>query len=168
MCPRASTTNSSSTDYSPKRAAVVDYYSRLAPDRLTWRVISNVGSKQVNKAVLRNRLKRRWASAFTEALKEDGYYHNGRKRSGPKDGTKYTIGLRGTLEILVFSDRGISCPHSELVHASRAVLKAVMRKAQQEQVGSGSSKETSMQDEGQSKAESDVSSSLWSSWQNLL
>ncbi|ETI22907.1 ribonuclease P protein component [Cladophialophora carrionii CBS 160.54] len=155
--------------YSPKRAAVVDYYSRLPPDRLSWRVITNISSKQVNKAVLRNRLKRRWAGAFAEALKNHGYYHNGRKRTGPKDGKKYIPGLRGTLEILIFADRGITCPHHELVGASNALVKSLVRKVQQlePKVKSGQDKEH--WDGGEStQAPREVSSSLWSLWRKLL
>ncbi|KAJ9612627.1 hypothetical protein H2200_004224 [Cladophialophora chaetospira] len=156
--------------YSPKRAAVVDYYSRLAPDRLSWRVISNINSKDINKAVLRNRLKRRWASAFAEALKDHGYYHNGRRRTAPKDGKHYLTGLKGTLEILIFSDRGINGAHRELVGASRALVKALIRKVQQlEKADSSADKQTEVAANTRSaEAEADVSSSLWSMWNKLL
>ncbi|EXJ63229.1 hypothetical protein A1O7_03676 [Cladophialophora yegresii CBS 114405] len=155
--------------YSPKRAAVVDYYSRLPPDRLSWRVITNISSKQINKAVLRNRLKRRWASAFAEALKNHGYYHNGRKRRGPKEGKKYIPGLTGTLEILIFSDRGITCPHSELVGASHALVKSLVRKVQQLAPKAESIQDNDAQDVGGSnKRAGGVSSSLWSLWRKLL
>jgi hypothetical protein len=155
--------------YSPKRAAVVDYYSRLPPDRLSWRVISNLSSKQVNKAVLRNRLKRRWASAFAEALQDHGYYHNGRQRSGKKDGKDYIPGLRGTLEILVYSDRGLTCAHSELVGASHALVKSLVRKAQQLGPKAAPAQEKETQDDGGStQPAGDVSSSLWSLWRKLV
>ena len=155
--------------YSPKRAAMIDYYSRLPRERLLWRVISNVGSKQVNKAVLRNRLKRRWASAFAEALKNHGYHHNGRMRFGPKDGKNSVTGLKGTLEILVFSDRGISCPHRELVGASNALVKVVVRKAQQAAAKIDESTDEPTQKEASSAgAEGDVFSSLWYAWRKLL
>ncbi|KIW71735.1 ribonuclease P protein component [Phialophora macrospora] len=155
--------------YSPKRAAVVDYYSRLPPDRLSWRVISNISSKQVNKAVLRNRLKRRWASAFAEALKNHGYYHNGRQRSGPKDGKEYIPGLRGTLEILIFSDRGITCSHRELVGASHSLVKSLVRKVKQLEPKAESAQDKDTRDDGGStQAAGEVSSSLWSLWRKPL
>ena len=149
--------------YSPKRAATIDWYSKLPPDRLLWRVVTNISYKQVNKAVLRNRLQRRWASAFAEALKRAGYYHSGRNRIGPKDGKNYVPGLKGTLEILIFSDRGISCPHRELIGASSALVKSLVRRVQTEV-------ETQREEKPQrsTEAEADVSSSLWSKWRKLL
>ncbi|KIW26613.1 uncharacterized protein PV07_06432 [Cladophialophora immunda] len=156
--------------YSPKRAAVTDYYSRLAPDVLRWRVISNASIKKVPKAVLRNRLKRRWASAFTEALKKAGYYHNGRKRSGPKDGKNYIPGLKGTLEILVFSERGISCPHGELVGACGALLKSLQRKKQHLDTTSvdSAAEKKSQEDTADTEDGEDVPSSMWSLWGRKL
>jgi hypothetical protein len=151
--------------YNPRRAAVLDKYSRPRPDILSWRVITNISAKQVTKAVLRNRLKRRWASAFTQALKDHDYYHNGRKCSAPKDGKDYIPGLKGTLEILIFSDRGVTCPHNELVGASRALVKAVKRLQSQAE---SSPKPVPRQKEQESTAEGDGSSSLWSKWRNLL
>jgi hypothetical protein len=164
--------------YSPKRAAVSDRYSRLPPDRLCWRVISNISFKEIGKAVLRNRIKRRWASAFAEALKDHGYYHNGRKRSGPADGKHYVTGLTGTLEILIFSNRGLTCGHHELVVASRNVVKALNRKmqldanskqAKEPKTNSKPSKESKMQDDADgSRADREVSSSVWSLWRKPL
>ncbi|KIX94321.1 uncharacterized protein Z520_10031 [Fonsecaea multimorphosa CBS 102226] len=156
--------------YSPKRAAVTDYYSRLAPDVLRWRVISNASAKKVPKAVLRNRLKRRWASAFAEALKRAGYYHNGRKRSGPKDGKNYIPGLKGTLEILVYSERGITCPHGELVGACGALLKSLQRKKQHMENARYDSapEKKSGEDSAETDSTEDVPASLWSLWGGKL
>ncbi|OAL27074.1 hypothetical protein AYO20_09882 [Fonsecaea nubica] len=151
--------------YSPKRAAVTDYYSKLKPDVLRWRVISNASVKKVPKAVLRNRLKRRWASAFAEALKNAGYYHNGRKRSGPKDGEKYVVGLKGTLEILVFSERGITCPHGELVGACGALLKSLQRKKQHlDKMSVDPAAEKPREDAADTEGSENVPSSMWSLW----
>ncbi len=157
--------------HSPKRAAVADYYSRLPRNRLSWRVISNISSKQVNKAVLRNRLKRRWASAFAQALKDHGYHHNGNRRIIPNDGKKYVAGLKGTLEILIYSDRGIDCAHRELIGASHALVKSLARKAKQLEASTDATTDGKAQEKGPPKnteAEADVSSSLWSRWRKLL
>ncbi|KIW75364.1 hypothetical protein Z517_10105 [Fonsecaea pedrosoi CBS 271.37] len=151
--------------YSPKRAAVTDYYSKLKPDVLRWRVISNASVKKVPKAVLRNRLKRRWASAFAEALKNAGYYHNGRKRSGPKDGKKYVVGLKGTLEILVFTERGITCPHGELVGACGALLKSLQRKKQHlDNMSVDPAAGKPREDAADTEGSENVPSSMWSLW----
>ncbi|KIW98360.1 uncharacterized protein Z519_00020 [Cladophialophora bantiana CBS 173.52] len=156
--------------YSPKRAAITDYYSRLAPDVLRWRVISNASIKKVPKAVLRNRLKRRWASAFAEALKRAGYYHNGRQRSGPKDGKNYISGLKGTLEILVFSERGITCPHGELVGACGALLKSLQRRQQHlDNAGVDSTPgRKALEDKVDTEVDQNVPSSMWSLWGRTL
>ncbi|OAP56593.1 hypothetical protein AYL99_08705 [Fonsecaea erecta] len=156
--------------YSPKRAAVTDYYSRLPPDVLRWCVISNASIKRLPKAVLRNRLKRRWASAFAEALKRAGYHHNGRRRSGPKDGKNYIPGLKGTLEILVFSERGINCPHGELVGACGALLKSLQRKKQHLDNTStnAAAEKTSHEDSTDHEGGEAVPSSMWSLWGRTL
>lgn len=157
--------------YSPKRAAVIDHYSRLAPGRLSWRVISNISAKKIGHAVLRNRLKRRWASAFAEALKDHGYYHNGRRRTGPKEGKNCITGLKGTLEILIFSDRGVSGDHRELVGASRALVKSLTRKVQRLEVEGDANADKGAAEEEETRREfgpdAEGSSSLWSLWRKL-
>lgn len=150
--------------YSPRRPAIIDHYSRMQPDRLSWRVVTNLSAKHISKAVLRNRLKRRWASAFAEALKGAGYHHNGRRISGPKDGKNYVVGLRGTLEILIFSNRGLTCPHRELVGSSRCLIRALLDKMPRLQQLDDTDNEKGQEDINPGTQPQDDGMSLWASW----
>jgi hypothetical protein len=155
--------------FSPQRAALLDWYSRRPHDRLSWCVITDVNVKTIPKAVLRNRLRRRWASAFTEALTKNGYYHNGRKRSGPNKRNKYVVGLKGTLEIFAMGERGLFAPRTDLVRVCDDLVKELIRNIKNGKVESrirhGKADEhVRSQDDTES---SSSSSSLWSLWQKL-
>jgi hypothetical protein len=77
--------------------------------------------------------------------------------------------LKGTLEILIYSERGITCPHRELVGASNALVKVLNRQAQKGRTDADAppAKTMTQNEEHGSKVEGDVSSSLWSSWRKL-
>ncbi|KIX10654.1 uncharacterized protein Z518_01738 [Rhinocladiella mackenziei CBS 650.93] len=104
--------------------------SRIRPDTLKWACISAVSSKKVTKSVMRNRLKRRWANAFADALRSNGFHANGRSQEGPKDGKNYKPGLKGTLEILIFADSGLHLPYNDLVGGSNTIVKALRQHMQ--------------------------------------
>ncbi len=114
--------------FNPKQDAVKDLYSRVPPNTLLWRVITNTSQKKVPKAVMRNRLKRRWANAFADSLRQNGYHYNGRSMEGPKKGPNYISGLKGSVELHVFTAAGLELPYVELVKSSNSIIKALRQK----------------------------------------
>lgn len=150
--------------FSPKRDAAIDKYSRMLPNSLRWRVISAVGSKAIPKAVVRSHLKHIWGKAFAECLWRNGYHANGRKLLGPEDGDGYVVGLKGTLEILVFSNSALFRHREELVKVCDVILKALERQIRR------STNETDPRFMGKGDVESDsstdvdVASSAMSLW----
>ncbi|EXJ80145.1 hypothetical protein A1O1_08287 [Capronia coronata CBS 617.96] len=111
--------------FNPRRFKLLYKYSKVPPDTLQWSVVSSVSQKTIPKAVMRNRLKCRWANAFADALRKNGYHANGRRLAGPKDGHDYKVGLRGTLEIHAYSKNGLTIDYDELVSASGGLVRAL-------------------------------------------
>lgn len=150
----------------PKRDAVLDKYVRITPDTLRWSIITSISSKAVPQAVRRNRLKRRWAGAFAEALRKHGYHHNGRMLSGPKDGKNYVPGLKGCLEILVYLEWGLNRPHAELVGSCGGLVKSLEKVAR----NIGVRNDAMLQERGRREAAPEsagpggVASSAWTLW----
>jgi ribonuclease P protein component len=156
--------------YSPKRLLVQDYYNRLPKDRLSWRIITNISHKSVPKAVLRNRLRRRWASAFTEALKKAGYAHDGHKIVEGQKVKTGEGGLRGSLEVLVYSDRGLDCPHWQLTGACKQLVKAIESKMVRMEAKDAAISPEKEDNEALKETTSilgDVTSSLWAFWKKI-
>jgi len=112
----------------PKHDLVRDRYIHRSKDALHWAVIANVSVKAVPKAVLRVRLRRRWTSAFTEALKLEGYRTNGKRLRDAADG-EHRPDLVGTLEIYVYGPQGLHKPFKDLIRTSGTIVRAL--KAQQ-------------------------------------
>ena len=113
--------------FCPDQDAVLDKYSKIPSDTLQWNFITEVAGKALPKAVLRNRVKRRWASAFADALRKNGYHANGRSIRGPKDGTGCKPGLTGRLEAYVFSAAGLTLPYPQMVGYSGVMVRAIQR-----------------------------------------
>lgn len=114
--------------FHPKREAVKDKYSKTAPDTLQWCVVSDTSHKTVPMAAMRNRLKRRWANAFADGLRQNGYHANGRSLDGPKAGKDYKMGLKGTLEMHIYNPSGLSLPYGDLVKSTGALVKALRQR----------------------------------------
>jgi len=73
-------------------------------------------------------LKRRWANAFADSLRQNGYHYNGRSMEGPKNGPDYISGLKGSVELHVFTADGLEIPYVELVKSSSTIIKALQPK----------------------------------------
>ncbi|EHY57316.1 hypothetical protein HRR83_002803 [Exophiala dermatitidis] len=116
--------------FNPRRLKLLHQYSKILPDTLQWSVVSAVSTKTIPKAVMRNRLKRRWANAFADALRNTGYHANGRRLDGPKHGQDYKVGLKGTFEIHAYSKAGLTLGYHELVSSSEVLVKALEQQIQ--------------------------------------
>ncbi|KAJ9633000.1 hypothetical protein H2204_007390 [Knufia peltigerae] len=111
----------------PNVFAVRDKYSDIRPDVLTWRVVSATSHKLVPKAVMRNRLKRRWANAFADSMRNNGLHTTGKPLSGSKDAKTAPAKLQGTLEMLIFSASGIDASYDKLVSTTDVLVKTLLR-----------------------------------------
>ncbi|KIV90865.1 hypothetical protein PV10_05471 [Exophiala mesophila] len=106
---------------------IEDEMKRRNPDILHWKVISSI-VKQVPYAVLRNRAKMRFASAFGTALKSQGYHDNGQPRKDAMDASQEPLlPLKGTLEIYLFIKDPLTDPFPDLVAESAGIIQAVKR-----------------------------------------
>ncbi|KAI1617423.1 hypothetical protein EDD37DRAFT_619930 [Exophiala viscosa] len=111
--------------FNPKIHALRDKYSKVSSDTLEWCVVAATSQKKVPKAVMRNRLRRRWANAFADSLRSNGFHFNGRSQAGPKDGTDARPGLTGTLELCVYSPNGLTVPYHELLRSTNMIVKTL-------------------------------------------
>ncbi|EXJ86345.1 hypothetical protein A1O3_03296 [Capronia epimyces CBS 606.96] len=116
--------------FNPRRFKLLAKYSKVAPDTLKWTVISSVSTKTIPMAVMRNRMKRRWANAFADALRSNGYHVNGRSLDGPKDGKGYRVGLYGTVEIHAYAKSGLTLEYADLVSSSTILVRALQQQVQ--------------------------------------
>ncbi|KAK7902924.1 hypothetical protein LTR67_002570 [Exophiala xenobiotica] len=107
--------------------AIRDKVERNSPDALSWWVVGGTSLKLVPKAVVRNRLKRRWTNAFADSMRQNGFHSNGKLLSGSKRGPNSTPGLKGTLEILIWTRSGLDAPYDKLVQATNALIKMLQR-----------------------------------------
>ncbi|KIV85084.1 hypothetical protein PV11_00819 [Exophiala sideris] len=123
--------------FNPKIHALRDKYSKLPSDTLEWCVVAATSQKKVPKAVMRNRLRRRWANAFADSLRSHGFHFNGRSLAGPKDGRDARPGLTGTLELCVYSAHGLTVPYHELLRSTNTVLNTLKQEARRPSQRSG-------------------------------
>lgn len=115
--------------YCPNRLALEHKYDKIPRDSLLWTFSPNPTAQQVPKAVVRNRLKRRWANAFADELRERGYYTNGRLMSGPKASKGYRPGIWGTVEYQIFGRSGITLAYPELRKLANVLVKDLIQTA---------------------------------------
>jgi hypothetical protein len=106
---------------------LMDIYENTPQDVLRWQVIANTAIREVPKAVMRERLRRRVREAFREALKGMGYDRNGRVLQPAPPAGKTAKDLRGTLEIHCRSRAGLDCEFGEIVQFARSALDAVVK-----------------------------------------
>ncbi|KIW10323.1 hypothetical protein PV08_11285 [Exophiala spinifera] len=111
----------------PNVFTVRDKYSSVRPDVLTWRVVSATSHKLVPKAVMRNRLKRRWANAFADSMRNNGLHTTGRPLSVSKRAKNAPPKVQGTLEMLVFSASGLHVSYDKLLKATDVLVKTLLR-----------------------------------------
>lgn len=113
-------------ELNPLYARYRDEWMKTPDNILRWRVTTNTSSDQLNKEVLRRRLKRRWQAAFRYALKQRGFDHRGQSlRSVTEDGPKQP--LTGTLEMLIHRGSGFHEEFTTLVSQADAIVLALMR-----------------------------------------
>lgn len=147
--------------FNPKIHATRDKYAKIQPDTLQWCVVTATSQKTVPKAVMRNRLRRRWANAFADSLRSNGFHINGRSQYGSKDGTYSRPGLSGTLELLVYSPSGLTLQYHELLRSTGMVVKALRQGASRSKQGSQSASGAPFWAVG-SKEKAGPASSAWS------
>lgn len=112
---------------SPSIFRIHDDLQRRNPDALNWKVITSI-VRLVPQAVLRNRVKRRYCSAFGKALESQGYHNNGSPRQDAMDASKEPLPpLKGTLEIYLFSKDPLTDPFPTLVAESVKIIDAIKR-----------------------------------------
>lgn len=91
---------------SASHVVVKDTFERRNKDHLHWHITANVSASDIPFAIVRNRLKRRYVSAFCSALKEKGYQTNGkvlpRSETDLDEKSMPQRGLQGTLEVFIF------------------------------------------------------------------
>lgn len=120
---------------SPSHVVARDIYRRMRDDRLNWRVITNVSAKHIPQAIVRNKLKKRYISALSLALKERGYHPDGKVRSDASNGAGVDElqtatprkALRGTLEIYVFHKFANNVSFKKLGKDADMVIDAVCK-----------------------------------------
>ncbi|KAL6245071.1 hypothetical protein RBB50_007846 [Rhinocladiella similis] len=111
----------------PNVFAVQDKYSHRRPDVLTWRVVTATSHKLVPKAVMRNRLKRRWANAFADSMRNNGLHTTGKLLTGSKGAKTTPSKVQGTLEMLIYSASGLHESYDKLVKATDVLVKTLLR-----------------------------------------
>lgn len=118
---------------SPAYFAAKDIHDRIPANQLNWRIITNVSAKDVSQAIVRNRMKRRYYSAFSLALKEKGYHSNGTLRSDALETRNPPQQpLKGTLEIFVFHKKSNDMAFEKLRNDAAMVIDAVRMHQQQD------------------------------------
>merc|ERR1711939_1253352 len=85
----------------PRVFATRDKDARASPDALSWWVVSG--------------------------MRQNGFHANGKLLSGPKDGRSSIPGLKGSLELLIYSRTGLDAPYDKLVQATDVLVKTLRR-----------------------------------------
>jgi hypothetical protein len=106
-----------------------DRYARLPKDTLRWQVFTVMSVKVLDKAVTRERLRRRHKEAFREALKRRGYDKDGKLLDGPLKSPNAKP-LFGTFEVHVHGGLGFHLKFPVLVQQAGLVIDAVQRECQ--------------------------------------
>lgn len=110
---------------------LLDKYENMPKDTLRWQVVANTAVKEVPKAVMRERLRRRVREAFHDALKQMGYESNGRVWQPGRATDTPLQDLRGTLEIHCRGRAGLDCEFVEIVNLAKSALSTVDRSLNQ-------------------------------------
>ena len=110
---------------------LMDDYQNMPKDILRWQVIANTAVKEVPKAVMRERLRRRSREAFREALKQLGYDWHGRVLQPGQAMRKMSKNLKGTLEIHCRGRAGLDCEFPELIDYAKSAVSAVEKSCNQ-------------------------------------
>lgn len=108
---------------------LLDDYQNMPQDTLRWLVTANTSIKEVPKAVMRERLRRRVREAFRESLKLAGYdWKNGKLLQRDEATVKQTPSqdLRGTLEIHCRGRAPLDCEFAEIVDYANIVVHEVV------------------------------------------
>ena len=106
-----------------------DRYALLPRDTLRWQVLTVMSVKVLDKAVTRERLRRRHKEAYREALKRRGYDKDGRLLKGPVKWLNARP-LFGTFEVRVYGGLGFHLKFPALVAQAGLVIDAVRRECQ--------------------------------------
>ena len=106
-----------------------DRYARLPKDTLRWQVFTVMSVKVLDKAVTRERLRRRHKEAYREALKRRGYDKDGRLLDGAATSPNARP-LFGTFEVRVHGGLGFHLKFPVLVEQAGLVIDAIRRECQ--------------------------------------
>lgn len=104
-----------------KRLIVAKRLDNTPSDILRWKVVSHIASKHLPLSTQRNRLRRQWTSAFTEALRRQGIRADGRAQ---QEGAR---GLVGTLEILTQNAYGFDHSPEKLASEADKIVDALLK-----------------------------------------
>ena len=111
-----------------------DRYARLPMDTLRWQVVTAMSAKALDKAVARERLRRRHKEAYREALKRRGYDKDGRLLDG--EVKWHNAGpLFGTFEVHIYNGLGFHLKFPVLVEQAGLVIDAVRKECQKNDGG---------------------------------
>lgn len=103
-----------------------DRYSQLPRDTLRWQVFTFMSIKVLDKAVTRERLRRRHKEAYREALRRRGFDKDGKLlHDGPK--SLNAKPLSGTFEVHIHGGLGFHLKFPVLVEQAGLVIDAVQR-----------------------------------------
>lgn len=108
---------------------VEEAVSRARPDQLRWCIIVNTCLKALPLSTQRNRLRRKWASAFRDSLKKQGLDRNGKREAAHID-MPHTPEVAGTLELVIFQGYGFEESGEELRERTDRVVQALLQVGQ--------------------------------------
>ena len=116
----------------PLHARQRDDYAKIPEDVLYWKIVTETSLSALPKAVVRERVRRRWREAFSAALKQRGYDRHGRLLVAGV-GASTEKPLQGTMELLVMEGYGLNHDFRKLLaHADEVVV--AIRKAMERQL----------------------------------
>jgi hypothetical protein len=108
---------------------IQDRYTQLPKDTLRWQVFTDMSVKVLDKAVTRERLRRRHKEAYREALKVRGFDKDG-KLLDSQPQSPNARPLSGTFEVHVHRGLGFDLEFPALVEQAGLVIDAIRRKCQ--------------------------------------
>jgi hypothetical protein len=106
-----------------------DRYAHLPKDTLRWQVFTVMSVKVLDKAVTRERLRRRHKEAFREALRRRGFDKDG-KLLDKEPMSPNAKPLSGTFEVHVHGGLGFHLKFPVLVQQAGLVIDAIRRECQ--------------------------------------
>ena len=105
----------------PRRPLLLETLATAPSDVLSWSVTADPSVKVLPKGILRNKLKRRWITAFRTALLKTGYSADGQNMVS----NRQRPGLKGRLCIVIYQGQGFNESNDELIQQCRTLITAL-------------------------------------------